>query len=896
MTVLVGDVWVAMRPDMGLFGGDFKKGLEKILNPSGQAGLAGILNKVGAVSIATIGALTIAAVNNASKLQQSQVQLQNSANITAQTAANIANAFIDSGGKSSFSANEMLAALAPLGGQLQQIQGGYVSAADAVLVMNAATALADATTHDLSGSTATLLQVMQIYQIRAEGAATVSNLLYTTSNALGVSTDTLATSLVQVHAKLGDLAPSLADTSALMVDLQDHGVAGGRALRVVSSGLQTLIQDALKAGPATQLAVQKASLAVQKAQESLANAQTNLNQKRAIIASEGGPSTLSQEYELARLRHDVALKTQALALAEQNLSTIRANGSLSTTTATAELHQLGITILDSQGRFIGTTALIGKLHDALSGLSWGQRKLAEDLLFGKGSAQQWDKAILAGIPGVQKAQEAVNRKNAVDKASSAYLHTLPGELHAAGAALVNLSDQWGKIFLPIVTKVVGAFAEVVGWIARNKVAATILAGVVAAILGPAMLHYMWSVFMKVTEASRNLVSSLYKVASGTKETADSQVKSTDRVTTATGEYIDAKGRAHSADGKFIAMTPELQAALDKVTAATQGAAGSQDELAAATGRARDALAVEGPVGVEASAGLDATAASTDVASASADAGAVSFGVLAVSMAALGIPALIMLVTLLATHWKQTWSLIKVVAQDAWIPIHDVFNAVKLAVTDVINFFKRNWDLLLPIFLGPLGVMLLLWHRFHDQIVHGIEDVGHWFEQLPGRILHAVEGFGKLLLHAGEDLMKGLWHGIQDMAFLPLHATETIGKDIWHGVTSFFGIFSPSTRFAEAGRHMMEGLALGINDKARLPQDALKAVHLAVPGLSGATTATNSALNIQRQYLFALEQLVIATKANTAAVTALTTEERKPVRVTVHKSGGHGRSLALVLAR
>lgn len=67
----------------------------------------------------------------------------------------------------------------------------------------------------------------------------------------------------------------------------------------------------------------------------------------------------------------------------------------------------------------------------------------------------------------------------------------------------------------------------------------------------------------------------------------------------------------------------------------------------------------------------------------------------------------------------------------------------------VNWVKRNWDILLAIFLGPVGVIILVWRRFGDTIVN-------FFKAIPGAITNfastawsAIVGFfGKLPYYIG----------------------------------------------------------------------------------------------------------------------------------------------------
>lgn len=97
---------------------------------------------------------------------------------------------------------------------------------------------------------------------------------------------------------------------------------------------------------------------------------------------------------------------------------------------------------------------------------------------------------------------------------------------------------------------------------------------------------------------------------------------------------------------------------------------------------------------------------------------------------------------------------------------DRWKAIANAFKVGVDWVKKNWDLVLPILLGPIGLIILVWRRFHKQITGFIGGVasaigdfgksvgrtfmdalnatgrffqrlGHWFAALPGVIGRAL---------------------------------------------------------------------------------------------------------------------------------------------------------------
>ncbi len=84
---------------------------------------------------------------------------------------------------------------------------------------------------------------------------------------------------------------------------------------------------------------------------------------------------------------------------------------------------------------------------------------------------------------------------------------------------------------------------------------------------------------------------------------------------------------------------------------------------------------------------------------------------------------------LINDFKRGWDVVKTTIVDF--------------VTSALDFVKKNWDLLLPIFLGPIGAVILIWRRFGDDIkrIAGevIQGVISFFVNLPGNIANFLVG-------------------------------------------------------------------------------------------------------------------------------------------------------------
>lgn len=240
MTLSAGTVSLGVSPVTAGLGAKLAAGI---------MGESGVLGKVGeelglkltaGMAIALVATAGLA-VKMASDMQESDAKIQGNAQITAKAATAVGDAFLGTAGKSTFSGAEMAKAFAPVAGVIQTITGHTLTAADSMKVMAASSDLAEASGQPLANTTSDLAAVMQSFGLKVGDAADTSNTLFNTSRLTNVGLDQLASTVDRLHGRLGIAAPSLADTSGLMVDLASHGISGSRGVMVVQSALTTLL-------------------------------------------------------------------------------------------------------------------------------------------------------------------------------------------------------------------------------------------------------------------------------------------------------------------------------------------------------------------------------------------------------------------------------------------------------------------------------------------------------------------------------------------------------------------------------------------------------------------------------------------------------------------------------
>jgi TP901 family phage tail tape measure protein len=197
----------------------------------------------------------------------------------------------------------------------------------------------------------------------------------------------------------------------------------------------------------------------------------------------------------------------------------------------------------------------------------------------------------------------------------------------------------------------------------------------------------------------------------------------------------------------------------------------------------------------------------------------------IGLIVLGITALIAVIILIVTHWKE----FKKYAVDAW-------DTVERDGKKAFDWIRGHWPLLLAILTGPVGIAVYEIKGHWHEIVSGAEDAIHgvtsWFSRLPGMLLGYVADFGHLLWNAGVWLLQGLLGGIESEVGAVVGAAENVGSSILGGIKNALGLGSPSRKAREQAQMVGQGLVLGLLDS--VPSVDTAAQHLAAATLSGMT--------------------------------------------------------------
>ncbi len=191
---------------------------------------------------------------------------------------------------------------------------------------------------------------------------------------------------------------------------------------------------------------------------------------------------------------------------------------------------------------------------------------------------------------------------------------------------------------------------------------------------------------------------------------------------------------------------------------------------------------------------------------------------------LAIMALIVVIVLIATHWKEVSAMVKRYVGDMWTFIKRIFDDVMGFIKSVISFIQKHWQGILEILIAPFAPVLAIVLAFHNQILnffkeiwHGIEDVWKLVTNAGKDAWNAITSVfsdaGTMLYQVGRDIISGLWHGISSMIGDLIKGVESVGSSVVGAVKSIFKVFSPSLVFSDIGVNLMLGLGQGVQKGA-----------------------------------------------------------------------------------
>lgn len=410
------------------------EGTGKALEDAGKSG-SGLVSAIGDIPspVAIGGAALLAAggyaIHLAAGMQKAEAAIKGATDQAPGEIKKIGAAFLDTAGKSTFSGQEMAEAFAPVSAQLEQTQGHALKAGEALEFMTSAGDLAEAKQISLTEATSALSSVMQAFGLKTTESAHTADVLYAASNATGVSVGSFAQQIARMRSRLGPTSGSVGELSATIVDLTHAGITGRGAMSALNSGMNFL----LKSNTTLTNDLGKQHAAFDALPSSI---------KKVVTEYDKGSIT-SKDYKKA-------LEGLTPAQANQVKEFTTAQGAAQK--AQAAYSQLGVTVFNSQGNFVGMGSVISQLAPKFAHMTQAQKLAAATTIFGSGAARQMVSIIDAGPAAYDKATKAVERHGSAQKAASAQSKTLEGEEKTLGATFSDVGTKLGLTLIPVVTK------------------------------------------------------------------------------------------------------------------------------------------------------------------------------------------------------------------------------------------------------------------------------------------------------------------------------------------------------------------------------------------------------------------------------------------------------------
>lgn len=397
-----------------------------------------------AVGLAMIGVGVVAA-KMAISFQTQTASLASHAGISTAAANRLGNAFLNTGGKVTFSANQMMTAFSPVAGEFVNMTGHALNVKQSMTFMDASMRLAEASGGDLTTTTKALADAMMVFHLKVSQAAAASNIMWNASRLLGVSTDSLAQSLARLEPRIAGSGMSLAQTAGFMVELAKSAGGGRQSMRIAGQAIQQLVSP---------------SSTAQKALASLGVSLTTSSGKFV-----GMTTALSRIHDaLAKLpgvTKDVTAMEKAYRLQTQ-LSTL---GLQPQTKA-----------LKSQESALSTQ--ISALNQSTKAFS---KNSIMQALFGK-QAGLMTSIVLGGVSAYEKSTQAVKKNGEVAKAAAKQEATFHGMLEKLKTAAEDLFIKLGQKLLPVMVKLAEKTLTVVNhiitWVQHNQALAKFIGAVV----------------------------------------------------------------------------------------------------------------------------------------------------------------------------------------------------------------------------------------------------------------------------------------------------------------------------------------------------------------------------------------------------------------------------------
>jgi phage-related protein len=171
-----------------------------------------------------------------------------------------------------------------------------------------------------------------------------------------------------------------------------------------------------------------------------------------------------------------------------------------------------------------------------------------------------------------------------------------------------------------------------------------------------------------------------------------------------------------------------------------------------------------------------------------------------------------------THFKTFRDIVDDVGRALKTGFMDAFNWVKGAVTDVVDFIKTHWEMLLTIFTGPIGLVVAFLKTHWDQIVSDVSSFVSSVTNFISGLVTTVENFFTSLFTSLYNTEKNGWSNI-------VNAVSTFVSDV---VNFISGLVTDVVNFftslwTQVSSAVTTGIGNVINWFSQLPGQIISAI-------------------------------------------------------------------------
>lgn len=424
--------------------------------------------------------------------------------------------------------------------------------------------------------------------------------------------------------------------------------------------------------------------------------------------------------------------------------------------------------------------------------------------------------------------------------------TFNQKMSEAKGSLDALAIEIGQKLLPVASKIVGVFSDVVKWFAQHQTVAKVLAGVIGVVLVAALVAAtiaVWNftaallanpVVLIITAIVVAIAAAAYLIISNWSHIIGFF---SDVWKAVTGFFSDAARDIGGFVGDVVKFVTDIP---DKIGAALSS-----------LGSLLTRLATDGWKGFTHGLSVAWQATLAFLRNLPHEIG-FALGFLAGLLVKLAVEGWKGFTHGLTVAWQDTVQWFKDLPgnikklndkAEEWLHeagakvIHGLWHGITTGFDATVKFFKDLPSELLKHFtdagewLRSPGLTVI--KGLGKGIADAFENVVTWFKNLPSNIGGFFKDVGTWLKDAGYNLVMGLIHGIENAASAAWHAVTSFASGIVSGFKSAMGISSPSKVMAEqVGKWIPAGIAQGVADNLHLVTAAVAGVRQAAMDTAG----------------------------------------------------------------